>query len=102
MNKFTMFIIVAFAMSAPAFADGDAAAGKEKSTTCAACHGPTGISINELWPNIAGQQAAYMVKQLKAFRDGDRSDPNMDAMVAQLTDQDIEDLAAFYASMGCD
>ena len=78
----------------------DPAAGQAKSTTCAACHGPNGISPNDLWPNLAGQKQAYLVKQLKAFRDGQRADPMMAPMASSLTDQDIEDLAAYYASLG--
>ena len=59
---------------------GDAAAGKAKSATCAGCHGAAGISANPLWPNLAGQQQAYLVKQMKAFRDGTRKDPMMSPM----------------------
>ncbi len=58
-------------------AAGNAAAGKAKSATCAGCHGAAGVSANPLWPNLAGQQDAYLVKQLKAFRDGGRQDPMM-------------------------
>ena len=86
--------------SGTAFAAGDAAAGKAKSTTCAACHGANGISPNDLWPNLAGQKQGYLVKQIKAFRDGQRADPMMSPMAAPLSDQDIEDLAAFYSSLG--
>jgi len=82
-----------------AFAEGDPAAGKEKSSTCAACHGANGISPNDLWPNLAGQKSGYLVKQLKAFRDGDRSDPMMSPMAANLTDEDINDLAAYFSSL---
>ena len=78
---------------------GDPAAGKAKSTTCAGCHGPAGVSPNPLWPNLAGQHAAYLVKQMKAFRDGTRNDPMMSPMAKPLSDQDIEDLAAYYASL---
>lgn len=81
---------------------GDVEAGRAKSATCAACHGPTGVSVNPLWPNIAGQQEAYLVKQITAFRDGDRTDINMNAMVASLSDEDIADLAAFFAAQGCE
>lgn len=77
----------------------DAAAGKARSVTCVACHGPEGISPNELWPDLAGQKRAYLVKQIKAFRDGSRSDPLMTPMAAPLSDADIEDLAAYYNSL---
>ena len=86
--------------SGPVLAAGDAAAGQAKSATCAACHGANGISPNDLWPNLAGQKEAYLVKQIKAFRDGQRADPMMAPMAAALSDQDIEDLAAYYSSLG--
>jgi len=77
---------------------GDVAAGKAKAAMCASCHGPTGISMSPLWPNLAGQKEQYLIKQIKAFRDGTRQDPMMAPMVAALSDEDIENLAAFYAS----
>ena len=81
---------------------GDADAGRSKSATCAACHGPTGTSTNPLWPNLAGQKEAYLAKQIQAFRDGGRSDPSMTAMVAALSDEDVADLAAFFAAQSCE
>ena len=77
---------------------GDAAAGKTKAVVCSACHGIDGNSINPLWPKLAGQHAAYLVKQMKAFRSGERKDPVMAPMAVSLSDADIDDLAAFYAS----
>lgn len=94
--KYLLFIC-AFLMS-PALLAADAAAGKAKSATCAGCHGPKGISSNDLWPNLAGQKAQYTIKQMKAFKDGSRKDPMMAPMMAALTDADIENLAAFYAA----
>ena len=76
----------------------DAEAGKVKSAVCAACHGPAGVSANPLWPNLAGQKEQYLVKQIKAFRDGDRKDLMMAPMVAGLSDDDVANLAAFYAA----
>lgn len=78
---------------------GDPEAGKAKAAICAACHGPQGISPNDLWPNLAGQKEGYLIKQIKAFRDGDRQDPTMLPMVKPLTDEDIENLAAYYSSL---
>ncbi len=78
---------------------GDAAAGKAKSAPCAACHGAAGVSANPLWPNLAGQQDAYMVKQIKAFRDGSRSDPMMSPIAKPLSDADIDNLAAYFSSL---
>ena len=93
---YTLLTCFLFA-SASAMA-GDAAAGKAKSAICASCHGPTGVSSNPLWPNLAGQQEQYLAKQIKAFRDGVRKDPMMAPMVAALTDEDIDNLAAYYAA----
>jgi cytochrome c553 len=61
-------------LSSPAWA-GDAAAGKAKAAVCAGCHGPDGMSVNPMWPNLAGQQEMYLAKQLRDFRDGNRKDP---------------------------
>ena len=85
-------------LSVGANAAGDAAAGKSKSAVCAACHGATGTSANAIWPNLAGQKEAYLVKQLKAFKSGARKDPMMAPMVASLSDQDMANLAAYYSS----
>ncbi|HID46254.1 MAG TPA: cytochrome c [Chromatiaceae bacterium] len=82
-----------------AMAAGDAAAGKVKAAVCAACHGANGVSANALWPNLAGQKADYMLKQMKAFKDGTRKDPLMSPQAAQLSDQDMENLAAYFSSL---
>jgi len=78
---------------------GDVEAGKAKAATCAGCHGAAGVSNNPLWPNLAGQQAGYLVKQMKAFRDGTRNDPMMGPMAKPLSDADIDNLAAYYNSL---
>ena len=84
--------------SAEMLAAGDAAAGQAKSGTCVACHGANGQSPNDLWPNLAGQKPGYLVKQMKAFRDGARTDPMMSPMAKPLTDADIDNLAAFFST----
>jgi len=78
---------------------GDVAAGKSRAASCSGCHGANGISANPLWPNLAGQKEAYLVKQLKAFRDGTRSDPMMTPMAKPLSGADIENLAAYFSSL---
>ena len=78
---------------------GDPVAGKAKSMSCAGCHGMNGISNNGMWPNLAGQKAPYLVSQLKMFRDGKRDNPMMTAMAQGLSDTDIENIAAYYASL---
>jgi cytochrome c553 len=82
-----------------AFGAGDPAAGKAKAAMCASCHGANGISGNDLWPNLAGQKEGYLYKQIKAFKDGSRNDPMMKPMVASLSDADMRNLAAYYASL---
>ena len=79
-------------------AAGDVAAGKAKSAVCAGCHGPDGNSVNPLWPKLAGQHAQYLEKALHDYKSGARKDPSMSAMAAPLSDQDIENLAAYFAS----
>ena len=76
--------------------NGSIESGKNKSTTCAACHGADGNSINPIWPSIAGQHATYAAKQLKAYKNGVRIDPLMTSMTTMLSDQDIADLAVYY------
>lgn len=78
---------------------GDVAAGKAKAATCSACHGANGISAIPMYPNLAGQKEMYLVKQLKDFKSGKRQDPVMAPMAMPLSDKDIEDLAAYYASL---
>jgi len=82
---------------APSMAAGDASAGKGKSAVCAACHGADGNSPTDMFPKIAGQGEAYLVKQLIEFKSGVRSNAVMAPMVAALTEQDMADLAAYYA-----
>ena len=79
-------------------AAGDPEAGKNKSTPCAACHGVDGNSTNPEWPKLAQQGAPYLEAQLKLFRDGLRKNALMSPQAANLTDEDIEDLAAYYSS----
>ena len=78
---------------------GDAAAGKAKATSCAGCHGVNGISNNPEWPNLAGQKQAYLKSALKMYRDGIRKNAMMSAMAKNLSDADIANLAAYYASL---
>lgn len=80
-------------------AAGDAEAGKAKSAACAACHGTDGISPQDIWPNLKGQKAAYLVLSLKAYRDGTRDNAIMKGMSAGLTDADIENLAEYYSGL---
>ncbi len=92
-------LILALMASLGAANAADIEAGKAKSALCAACHGANGISPSPLWPNLAGQKEAYLAKQIRAFKSGERKDPSMAPMVAALTDADIDNLAAYYASL---
>jgi cytochrome c553 len=84
--------------SLPAFAAGDATAGQAKSAVCAACHGADGNSVVPNWPKLAGQHEQYLVRQIALIQSGARVVPEMVAIVPGLTEQDIADLAAWFAS----
>jgi len=88
---------VSVTTSADPLVDGSADAGKTKSITCAACHGADGNSVNPEWPSIAGQHAAYTVEQLKAFKTGKRMNPLMTGQAMMLSEEDMRDLAVYYA-----
>ena len=66
--------------------------------SCSGCHGADGNSVVPNFPKLAGQHAAYIEKQLKDFRDGFRKDATMAPFAKNLTDEDIKELGAFYAS----
>ncbi|MCB1949946.1 MAG: cytochrome c [Burkholderiales bacterium] len=91
-----------FIFSGNAQAEGDPVAGKELNSMCIGCHGidgyrtafPTAYNV----PKIGGQHVEYLIKSLEGYRDGTRSHPSMTALAKTLTDQEIKDLAAFYAS----
>ena len=76
----------------------DIAAGQEKSATCQGCHGADGNSYGPEWPHLAGQHSSYIIKQVKNFQSGSRTDPTMSAMVVGLVPKDIEDIAAYFSS----
>lgn len=87
---------------APTSASGDAAlvaAGEHLSAYCKACHGMRGQTINQEWPNLAGQQAAYIEKQLKAYREGERINSRMQAVVHPFGDSEFAALAAYYSAL---
>lgn len=84
--------------SASLFLKGDPKAGEAKAAVCAACHGAKGVSAVPAWPKLAGQAATYTYAQLKHFKDGSRNNAVMAGQVAALSDQDMQDLAAYYAA----
>ena len=106
MKKFIITILLGLSAVATAnAAEGNAEAGKNKSAMCAACHGADGNSLVPMYPKLAGQSANYLVKQLTEFKQGmtsggksGRVDPVMGGMAMALSEQDMADVAAFYAS----
>jgi cytochrome c553 len=106
------FVLVAVLLAAPAawaeeaasgavadpFTGGSAEAGAGKAGLCAACHGPGGNSTNPEWPKLAGQHSGYVYEQLKVLKSKARPSPVMNAQAANLSDQDMRDLAAFFAA----
>ncbi|MDX1802504.1 MAG: c-type cytochrome [Alcanivorax sp.] len=99
MKGFTLFVLMIIAMMQPAWAAGDAEAGKAKAAACAACHGAGGKApMAPNYPKLAGQGQAYLVKQLHDFKSGKRDNAIMKAQAMGLSDQDMEDLAAYFAS----
>jgi len=80
---------------------GDAAAGRKRAAACVSCHGARGISPNDTWPNLAGQNAVYLARILAAYKSGDQKDVVMTPMAQPLSDADIQNLAAHYASLSC-
>lgn len=100
MNKFAMTAVVlgAVAFTSNVAATGDAAAGQKKASTCAACHGADGNSASGQFPKLAGQSADYIVRELQRFKTGERKNPIMAGMAAGLSEQDMQNVAAWFAS----
>lgn len=86
------------ATGADPFTQGSAEAGAAKAAPCVACHGPGGNSANPEWPKLAGQNAAYTFEQLQNFKSGVRKNALMAGQAAALSEQDMRDLAAYYAA----
>ena len=93
-------VLVSGALVLPdlAWAAGDAAAGKAKAKTCAGCHGANGLGSGAN-PKLAGKSEADIAQALKDYKSGKRANPMMKTFAAPLSDQDIENLAAYYASL---
>lgn len=97
-------VLIAATCALPAWSKGSAEAGATKAATCLACHGANGNSTNPVWPSLAGQNAAYVATQLRHFHDKRRTGKADDAtaqlmppMAAPLSEQDIQDVAAYYS-----
>lgn len=95
----TLVALAAMSAATPVWsAGGDAAAGQTKAAVCAACHSVDGNSVDPQYPKIAGQHAEYTAQQLTLFKSGKRMNPIMLGMTATLTEQDMLDLAAYFAT----
>ncbi len=92
-------VLAASLAATQAYALGDAEAGKQKSATCAACHGAEGISAIPANPNLAGQVPGYIAAQLADYKAGIRKNAIMAGMAAPLSEEDMNDLDAYYASL---
>ena len=91
-----LFSLMAFSFSANA---ADIEAGKTKAMLCAACHGANGVSASEDIPNLAGQKAGYLAKAIRDFKSGARKNGMMASVVPMIADADINNIAAYYASL---
>ena len=97
MKKILIASLLAVALPAVA-SSGDSEAGKKKSAPCAACHGANGVSASPDFPNLAGQYDDYIAKALSHYKNGKRKNPIMQAQVANLSQKDMLDLAAYFSS----
>ncbi len=100
--KSVFFILTLLGISTTGFADPSTklALGKKIGTgTCVACHGPAGVSNNDLWPNLAGQKRGYLVKALQDYKAGRRNDPLMSPQAMLLSDEDIENVAIYFSGL---
>jgi len=98
LTLFSFGAMLAFA-SAQVLANGNIENGKQKAATCFACHGADGNSVDPQYPRLAGQYNAYLVQVLHEYKDGQRNNAIMKGMDATLSDQDIEDIAAYFSSL---
>ncbi|WP_054773924.1 c-type cytochrome [Methylogaea oryzae] len=92
------FFVLAATLAGTAWAEGNGSNGRLKAEMCEGCHGAAGNSETPIFPKLAGQNSGYLAKQLMDFREQKRADPTMNAIAAGLNDQDIADIAAYYAA----
>ncbi len=96
MRKIALFTVLSLSASL-SMAAGDPAAGEQKAAACAACHGASGVSASPMFPSLAGQHASYLEVALQQYKQGERNNPIMAGQAANLSKQDIKDLAAYFA-----
>lgn len=99
MPRFYSVLSLLLLLSTYATQADDIKAGKSKAAICSACHGNNGISNIAIYPNLAGQKQQYLETAIKAYRNGERKNAIMSPMVTGLSDQDIKNLAAYFASL---
>ncbi|EAR62494.1 c-type cytochrome [Neptuniibacter caesariensis] len=97
MNKLLISLLVTIGITGVAHAAGDAAAGKGKTAVCAACHGADGNSAIANFPKLAGQNEKYLIKQMDDIKSGKRPVVEMTGLLDAMSDQDIADIAAYFA-----
>ena len=97
-NLPSFIVAILYFFSACALAQGDPEAGESKVIICAACHGPVGVSASNLFPNLAGQGEKYLLKHMGDIKSGARTVVEMTGLLAAMSEQDLADIAAFYAS----
>ncbi|MNO28908.1 Cytochrome c4 precursor [compost metagenome] len=98
MNKIIVSLLLTLGITGMAHAAGDAAAGQAKAAVCGACHGPDGNSMAPNFPKLAGQGERYLTKQLHDIKSGKRTVLEMTGLLTNLNDQDLADIAAYFAS----
>ena len=98
MNKLIVSLLLTLGITGVAHAAGDATAGQAKAAVCGACHGPDGTSPAPNFPNLAGQGERYLTKQMQDIKSGKRTVLEMTGLLTNLSDQDLADLAAYFAS----
>jgi cytochrome c553 len=98
MKKIIASLVLVMGVAGVAQAEGDAVAGQEKSMLCAGCHGVDGNSVVPTFPKLSGQGEKYLVKQINDIKTGNRAVPEMTGLLDNMTDQDIQDVASYFAS----
>jgi cytochrome c553 len=98
-SRAIVYAIIAMLTAVDSTQAADPSAGRSKAKVCQTCHGIDGVGKMPTVPNIAGESEIYLAKQLKAFRSGERKDPQMSIIAKPLTDEEIANLATWYASI---
>lgn len=101
MNKYTLTVLFAAvcSVSLSTLAEGNRVAGEKKAFDCETCHAPINLQMNPSWPALTGQNVDYLARQIRDFRAGVRKNGVMEQMVGNLTDEDVDDIAKYYAGL---